>query len=690
MSKTGFAPSNNLESSIDAEWDDAFGDDTGLSLFSSSAKPSSSASASSLPASKPNAPVKHTSSFASSSFTSTKPDGAHFTSPFARASFSSSAPPSNSNHSSSSLSLNPAAKRKSADEFFKAAPTKLVKTESPYWKQRFAKQKPKEEDFISLLDDDSDTESGTRGAPAPIKPLQKITLSPEQEKVLEIACSGQSIFFTGAAGTGKSFLLHSIIDALRRQHGSSAVAVTSSTGLAALNINGETLHRFSGLGIAQDSEDKLLAKLRNSQFASNRWRQTKVLIIDEISMVDGAFFKKLDYCARKIRGVKQPFGGIQLICTGDFFQLPPVTKGNQKRNFCFETKAWQDAIKVNVVLTTVFRQQGDDTLIKILNAMRFGELTPEMIKMLRQLNRTVDYHDDIEPTELYATRNLVEGSNQKRLSQLKGTRYIYTHTDEFNNAASEAQKKLLINKMNDGVMASPVTELRRNCQVMVVRNLPEKDLVNGSMGKVVAFLTPKQFSNVTALKDDPTREKYIELLQATEEAEMKARVEGRKQRSEDVFQQTCGRYGEIVLPIIRFSRGTSSDGTPYFSLVQIPVFDFEFRKNDIRECSRLQLPLILSWAMSIHKAQGQTLDRVKVNLGNIFETGHAYVALSRAVSMDRLEITNFKPERVTCDKTVLEFYNNLEQASLLQVDEEKSNTTTYNISKDPDDGFDED
>lgn len=188
-----------------------------------------------------------------------------------------------------------------------------------------------------------------------------ISLSKEQQHVRELVVErGQSVFFTGPAGTGKSVLMRAIIQDLKRKHARDPerVAVTASTGLAACNIGGMTLHSFSGIGLGKEDVQTLIKKIRRNPKAKNRWLRTKTLIMDEVSMVDGDLFDKLSQIGRTIRNNGRPWGGIQLVITGDFFQLPPVPDGKQSQaKFAFEAATWSTSIDHTIGLTEVFRQR---------------------------------------------------------------------------------------------------------------------------------------------------------------------------------------------------------------------------------------------------------------------------------------------------------------------------------------------
>jgi ATP-dependent DNA helicase PIF1 len=188
----------------------------------------------------------------------------------------------------------------------------------------------------------------------------KFELSSEQQQVLRlISYMKKSVFFTGSAGTGKSVLMREIIQVLKKNHSREAdrVAVTASTGLAACNIGGVTLHSFAGIGLGKEPAEVLVKRIKKTPKARQRWLRTKVLIIDEISMVDGDLFDKLEEIARTIRNNGRPFGGIQLVITGDFFQLPPVPERSKVAKFAFEAATWSTSIQHTIGLSQIFRQK---------------------------------------------------------------------------------------------------------------------------------------------------------------------------------------------------------------------------------------------------------------------------------------------------------------------------------------------
>lgn len=195
--------------------------------------------------------------------------------------------------------------------------------------------------------------------------MAPFTLSDEQKRVQDLVINdSKSVFFTGSAGTGKSVLMRSIIQE-KYVREPDRIAVTASTGLAACNIGGVTLHSFGGIGLGKENVPALVKKIKRNPKAKNRWIKTKILIIDEISMVDGDLFDKLEGIARALRNNGRPFGGIQLVITGDFFQLPPVPDYDNKARgakFAFDAGTWNTTINHTIGLTEVFRYKDPGTI----------------------------------------------------------------------------------------------------------------------------------------------------------------------------------------------------------------------------------------------------------------------------------------------------------------------------------------
>ncbi|KAJ8489347.1 hypothetical protein ONZ51_g2972 [Trametes cubensis] len=468
----------------------------------------------------------------------------------------------------------------------------------------------------------SATKSSATSKPAPV------FLSQEQTHILRLVESGQSLFYTGSAGAGKSVLLREIIKSMRKKYLKSpdAVAVTASTGIAACNIGGVTIHSFAGIGLGTESAEQLANKVQKNRKATTRWLRTKVLIIDEVSMVDGDLFDKLARIGSIIRKRPEPFGAIQVVVTGDFFQLPPVNKGSAAVKFAFEADMWSQTIKKTFNLTKVFRQR-DPEFVDMLNEMRFGRLSDRSIAKFKSLSREIIYEDGLGATELFPRREDVERSNTVRMGGITGREQVYNAYDGGTIADLQQRDKMLAN-----FMAPKRLVLKEGAQVMLIKNMDET-LVNGTMGKIIGFVDP-----AAALDDDAG----------------KPSSKGAKEP-----KATASLGSRQLLPMVEFLQ---PGGLRRQVIIQPDTWKVELPNGEV-QVSRTQIPLILAWAMSIHKSQGQTLERVKVDLAKVFEKGQAYVALSRATSLDGLQVLHFDPMKVQAHPKVVEWSKTLETVS---------------------------
>ncbi|CAI2165005.1 15322_t:CDS:10 [Funneliformis geosporum] len=418
---------------------------------------------------------------------------------------------------------------------------------------------------------------------AKLDALRTVNLCNEQQVVKDLVLKKEdNVFYTGAAGTGKSILLRSIISDLRKKYGKSSVAVTAMTGIAAINIGGQTLHSFAGFTPQSSlmNIESLHKHLNRSRRIVKRWMKIKALVIDEVSMLDAELFDRLNHVVKNIRCDTRPFGGLQLIITGDFCQLPPV---NKVLNYCFEAESW-NSLNHAIQLTTVHRQS-EQEFIKMLNEIRFGTMSEKTIETINNLDKAPEYKNDgIDVSS--------EDWEPKNYGQLRS--------------------------LIKGCLAPLKLPLKINAQVMLTKNFT-KQLVNGSKGVVVGWFSI------------PSMKFYDEHDEVP---------------SDDVT---------FVLPVVKFTNG---------QIKIIPWTEWTLRdETDHVVARRIQIPLILSWAISIHKSQGQTLERVKVDLNKVFERGQTYVALSRATSLNSLQVLNFSRDKVITEERVKIFYDLLTKFS---------------------------
>lgn len=495
--------------------------------------------------------------------------------------------------------------------------------------------------------------------------------SAEQLRVLDRVQHGRNVFFTGSAGVGKSFMLREVVRMLTSKK--RRVSITAPTGIAALAIGGCTFHSWAKVGLGQGSVHTLYNKLLGQQFKSAKFdRQndrnsiwnTDVLIVDEISMLHPDLFEKVSILCQAIRKITKPFGGIQIILSGDFFQLPPVAKDDdftcmycgcpkfermgssgeircvrplhkkwdgkpcgrvrKEFTFCFETPTWRQLRLQTVELTKVFRQE-DRHFIDMLNQIRWGIVDDEIEQIAVSRSQPLEAHD-IKPTRLYARNVNVDSENAKQFNLLDSKPYEFTATDQTIGEAPYAHT--FMPRLNDLPVRKKLT-LKVGAQVMLLCNLDIKaKLVNGSRGVVIDWV------------ERPSYELNSALLSKRDPDEMKKLY-------------WCSKQANRCLPKVLFSDGC-------VVLIEPVVWNVEIDAS-LTLC-RTQLPLSLAWAITIHKSQGQTLDRLCVDLFGIFEHGQAYVALSRARSLEGLQIMGWKSSRVQCHPGVKEFYNSLNEA----------------------------
>mmetsp|Transcript_38965 Transcript_38965/g.62447 ORF Transcript_38965/g.62447 Transcript_38965/m.62447 type:complete len:520 (-) Transcript_38965:118-1677(-) len=399
--------------------------------------------------------------------------------------------------------------------------------------------------------------------------------------------------------------------------------------MAAVNIGGRTLHSFAGIGFGKEPVKTLLQRVRRSRRTMMRWQNSKVLIVDEVSMIESGLFDKIEQIARDVRGEHdKPFGGLQVILCGDFLQLPPVSM-NMK--FAFEARSWRSCVTHEIVLTKVFRQK-NQKLVKILNDLRMGSCNAESEKLLRScLNKKLSIEDGIEPTRLYPNKRSVKRENEERMEMLRTEEHVFMAEDSGN--------QMHLNNLQKNCPAPAVLRLKEKAQVMLLKNLDfEKGLVNGSRGVVTGYTTQK-------------------------------------------FQDEDGKTSEEIVPIVRFFSGVECSVGPE---------EWKISSGEETMASRVQIPLVAAWALTIHKCQGMTIDKATMSLADCFEFGQLYVAVSRIRSLDGLSLTSFDRSKVKAHPKVKEYYRTLKLGArplAKDTPEEIGWTTKHNATKRKSDSF---
>ena len=421
----------------------------------------------------------------------------------------------------------------------------------------------------------------------------------KQSTALNILKTGQNVFLTGQAGAGKTYVLNQYIDYLRVR--GIPVAITASTGIAATHMNGMTIHAWSGMGIKDEFNDEDFKRLRHRQSVTDRLNSTKVLIIDEISMLHAKQVDLLDEILRTIRDDDAPFGGVQVIFSGDFFQLPPVGNKNQsnKQKFAFMAKAWKTANFQICYLSEQHRQSGHDererfgmSLNDILNQIRHQD-----VDALAQNILLSTHHNNIGENyiRLYTHNGNVDSINQEQLALLDGDAHTFdciTYGD-----------KTLIDMLTKNIKAAPSLTLKVGAKVMFVKNNQNLNVSNGTMGEVVDFVLPQ------------------------------ANMDGGEK-----FLHT------IKYPMVRLNSGRLVCAEPDEWVIEDGLGEVL--------ASYRQIPLALAWAITIHKSQGMTLDAAEIDLSRTFEMGQGYVALSRLRSLDGLKLLGMNKNSLLLDEWV--------------------------------------
>lgn len=466
--------------------------------------------------------------------------------------------------------------------------------------------------------------------------MNREQLSLEQEHALQQFEAGQNLFVSGPAGTGKTCLIKQMLASATAHNWKTQVCAMTGCAAILLGCNASTLHSWSGIRLGKGTANEIFDGLKKNSKTLSKWRSTKVLVVDEVSMMSKRLFELLNTLGKIIRKDPRPFGGLQLVFTGDFYQLPPVGSGNEEGSgqFCFESKEWAQTFSLDnhVLLCTVFRQK-DPIYKEVLNAIRVGQIAPEHVKLLNQyINRPYDKeaHNGVVPTKLFATHKKVEAINQTMFGALDEQCYEYNCVHKKDCVSYvEANKPLgydvlakckkdLNPKRTEQELEYLMTncpcerflQLKKGANVMCTVNLDiESGICNGSIGIIADFV------------------------------------------------QNAG----IPMPVVRFSNGVTR---------QMPMKYWQSEEYPTLAIS--QIPLRLAWAMTIHKIQGATLPMAEIDVGmTIFECGQTYVALSRVQSLEGLYLCGFRPDKIRVHPIVKSFYQRIPLVEYEEDDDEE-------------------
>jgi len=419
-------------------------------------------------------------------------------------------------------------------------------------------------------------------------------LSEEQKQAVYALEDGENIFISGSAGTGKSYLLQY----LKANYSDSGLHITASTGIAAVHVGGQTLHSWAAIGLGNLPSEQIIENLFSAKFSRVRrkLKLAKMLAIDEISMISAPVFDLINELLKAVRQSEKPFGGLQLILFGDFLQLPPVNRDNQlSDNYQFCFQSKAwKELRPKPIMLKTVFRQEDKNFVKLLNNIRFGQIDDDDILTLKSRINLPEKVSAIKPTILASHNAQVDAINQLELKKI--TSNSQTFSAKFSGDATK------IDFLRKNCLASEKLDLKVGAQVMMLKNTHQKEgVINGSLGVI------REFSKKT-------------------------------------------NY-----PIVEFNNGALLTIAP--EVWALEKFDVE-KREIVTEAEMSQVPLLLAWAITIHKSQGMTLDKVKCDLSKVFADGQIYVALSRVKTLDGLHIDGLDFNRIRANPDIIEFYKN--------------------------------
>jgi len=453
-------------------------------------------------------------------------------------------------------------------------------------------------------------------------------LSPEQSYAFAAFRRGENLFITGPGGTGKTRLIHYILNSFgeERKH----VQVCAMTGCASLllGFGAQTLHSWSGIKLAKGDRNKIINGVLRNKSAMSSWRKARVLFVDEVSMMSLKIFELCDDIGKIVRKNSAPFGGIQIVFTGDFYQLPPVGTGGEPDTdaFCFESSRWKQIFKPenHIQLETMFRQK-DPLYIAILGGIRRGELSEEHRQILMgrvKREYIAEEHEGCVLTKLFPIRAKAEYVNQAQYSKIEEpermmkcirnvSAMMYVDSskmiepEEIRRCAmlSAHEKEMYLDSLVANTACVENLGLKIGTAVMCTVNVDmDSGICNGSQGVVVDFV------------------------------------------------------GVGSSPIVKFANGVKR------------IIERHTWQSEEYPCLTVsQYPLCLAWALTIHKIQGATMAMAEMDLGNsVFEYGQTYVALSRIQSLEGLYLSAFRSDKIKANPKVREFYDAIPKIDIAQ------------------------
>lgn len=412
-----------------------------------------------------------------------------------------------------------------------------------------------------------------------------------QDEALNILKTGANVFLTGEPGSGKTHTVNEYVNYLHSYN--IEPAITASTGIAATHIGGMTIHSWSGIGIKNKLDKYELDKIAGTEYVSKRLRRTKILIIDEVSMLSAETLTMVDAVCREVKQNSEPFGGLQVVFVGDFFQLPPIVKAERGDNyqdtlmespvarFACDSPAWERARPIVCYLTEQHRQD-DKTFLSILSSIRTNDFNEDHMVHIEKRKITHSSAPTGIP-KLFSHNADVDRVNDDTLSKIESEIRVF----EMSSQGAPA----LVAGLIKGCLSPEKLTLKVGASVMFTKNNPREGFVNGTLGTVVGF------------------------------------------------GSTSGH------PLVKTVNGATIETAP---------LEWAVEENGVVRARITQVPLRLAWAITVHKSQGMSLDAAVMDLSSVFEFGQGYVALSRVRRLSGLHLLGWNERTFQVHPEILE------------------------------------
>lgn len=434
-------------------------------------------------------------------------------------------------------------------------------------------------------------------------------LSDSQKHALELFKEGKNLLILGAGGVGKSFLIKTMEEYIKTSQKNKKMYICSTTGISAYNIGGMTIHSFMGIGTGDLPIDLLIKRVKRKKMYKDRIMKTDILVIDEVSMLSGELFEKLDLICQNIRKNKMCFGGIQIVFTGDFLQLLPVFNKNKEiykeidERLIIESPLFGQMFNTDniIILKENFRQKNDTTFINLLMRIRTNTFTNEDIQLLKTRHILSD-NTQQQHVHLVSSNKKAQTINDTQLNKLKTSkiRYVSSYTS---SGKDQDTKEILVKELQFQLNQKGINELilKKGARVMLIKNLDiELGLVNGALGTIVDFV-----------QDSST---------------------------------------DHDIPIVKFDNSNTKH--------PISVVSWELEIDGCKGMAH-QIPLMLAYSVTIHKSQSLTLESAILDLEDCFCDHQIYVALSRLKTLDGLYLKSFNPLKIKTNDKMIKFLENL-------------------------------